>query len=105
MRPSQSPSIDASDVFGANLPDAKHEQETLPAQDLSISASEIDTSSTQPSVVCRYHVHCHVARVSVSGGNHGLVQPQGIILAVVQQYGGRLLRRDSERGHRKIWQA
>jgi hypothetical protein len=50
VRPSQSPSIDASDVFGANLADAKHEQETPPAQDLSISASEIDTSTTQLSV-------------------------------------------------------
>ena len=27
MRPSQGPSIDASDVFGANLPDTKHEQD------------------------------------------------------------------------------
>ena len=105
MRPSQGPSIDASDVFGANLPDTKHEQETPPAPDLSISASEIDNWSTQPSVVRGYHVHSHAARVSVSGGNHGLVQPQSIILAVVQQYGGRLLRRGSERGHRKIWQA
>ena len=42
MWPPQGSSIDASDAFGANLPDAEHEQETPPAQDLSISASEID---------------------------------------------------------------
>lgn len=38
-------------------------------------------------LVRRYHVHPHAARVSILGGDHGLVQPHSAFLEAVQQYG------------------
>ena len=41
-------------------------------------------SSTEPGVVCRHHVHPAGEGLLVSGGDHGLVEPQGSGVAAVQ---------------------
>ena len=103
--PPQGASFDAADAFGPDLSDTQHEQEASATQDLPVSAQEAANHKTQPSVVRGYHVYSHVAGFFVSGGYYGLVQPQGSVLAFVQQYGGGFLRRSFERGHCQIRQA
>jgi putative transposase len=47
---------------------------------------------TRPNQVwCRYQLHPDASGLSVSRRDHGLVQPQGPGLAVVEQHGSRLL--------------
>ena len=43
-------------------------------------------------------LHPHAPRVPVSGGEHGLAQPQGAQLAAVELHGRELLRRGPEGG-------
>jgi len=80
-------------------------QETSAAQDLPISAEEIDNWSIKSGVVCGHHLHSDAARVPLFGRHYGLVQSQGFELAFIKQYGGGFLRRGPERGHRQIRQA
>ena len=105
MRPSSCASPDAAHEVGAHLPGAQHEQEAPAAQDMALSAERCRDRPFEPGMVCRYHLHPDAARLPLSCGNHGLVQPQGDCLAAVQQHGCRLLRGSVERGVGKIWYA
>ena len=51
--------------------------------------------ATQPGLVRRHHIHFAGAGLSESGGDHGLVEPQGPGLAFVEHHGRAVLRRFS----------
>ncbi|AWX93639.1 hypothetical protein DPM13_12655 [Paracoccus mutanolyticus] len=53
-------------------------------------------SPPRSGLVHRHQRHTHAPRLPVSGGDHGLAQPQGAQLAAVQHARGRLLRRGVE---------
>jgi putative transposase len=117
-------------LLTADLPGTQHQQEAPGAQDLSLPAERAGNHPAQPGLVRRYHVRlensapsCFLAlltldgaRVPVSGGHHGLAQPQGVrwayaappgprshlTLAVVEHARGGLLCRGLERGAGRI---
>ena len=51
--------------------------------------------AAQSGLVQRHHLHPSQKRLSVSGGDHGLVEPQGPCVAAVQHHGRAVLRRCS----------
>jgi len=53
-------------------------------QDLPIFVEKVADHKAQPGLVRRHHLHSHAAWVLVFGCHHGLVQPQGFELAVIQ---------------------
>jgi len=83
--------LTVQDGADADLSDAQHQQEASPAQGLAISSERSGDHLAQPGLVCRYQLHPDAAGLSVSRRHHGLVQPQGPGLAVVEQHGGGLL--------------
>lgn len=57
------------------LIDEQHLETASAAQDISLPATRIDHRAAQPSLVRRYQLHSVTARLSLSGGYHGLGQP------------------------------
>lgn len=88
-----------------HLQGGEHQQEAPTAPNLSIPAEEARNHAAQPGLVQRHHLHPRQERLSVSGGNHGLGDPQGAVLAAFQYVGCQLLRGGVGGGNRPIWQA
>lgn len=79
--PSGAPT-DALDAFGADLPRAQDKPKTPGAQDLSIPAQGVSDHPPQSGLVHRHQLHPDAPRISLSGGHHGLAQPEGAELAI-----------------------
>lgn len=60
----------------------------LEASDLSLFAAKVANHARQSSLVQRHNLYPGAARLPLSGRNHGLGNPQGLVLAAVQ-YAGR----------------
>ena len=67
-------------------------QEASPAQDLALLAEKATNHAAQSCLVQRHYLHPRQERLSVFGGNHGLGDPQGVILAALKYAGCQLLR-------------
>ena len=52
--------------------------------------------------VRRHHLHPDAPRLPVPGGHHGLGEPQGALLAIVEHHGRRGLQRRAGRGARAL---
>jgi hypothetical protein len=72
-------------------------QKASPTPDLPIPAAKVDYHTPKPCLVQRHYLHSSAAWVLVSGGNHGLGDPQGVSMAAIEHIGasfcplGRLL--------------
>ena len=96
------PAADAAHASDADLPEARHQQAREGAQDLSLSAGRAAGGAAQPGLVRRHHLPADAPGLSLSGGDHGLVHPQGAGVAHLEHAGGRLLRRGAERGDPQV---
>ena len=63
------------------------------ASGLSLPVGKDQSYPAQPGVGRRHHLLAHGPGIPLPGGHHGLAQPVRGGLAIVQQLGGRLLRR------------
>ena len=54
------------------------------AQDLSLPAARSGDHAAEPRLVCGRDLHSAAARLSLPGRDHGLVEPQGAVLALVE---------------------
>ncbi len=59
----------------------------------------------QPGLVLRHHLHPDAAGLPVSGGDHGLAQPPGAVVAAVQHHGCDVLHGGTGGGVGPAWQA
>ena len=85
------PSPDAADGFDGHLPEAEYVAAASGASDLSVLAPGCAGRSAEPCVVCRYQLCPDATRLPVSGGDHGLGDPHGALLALVEYVGQRFL--------------
>ena len=72
------------------------------APGLPVSAARTGNRPAQPGVVLGHNVSADGPRLPVPGRGHGLVLPQGAVLAAVKHDGPRFLRRCPARGHRHL---
>ena len=72
---------------GSHLPEAENVDAPSSASDLSVSAAACADRSAEPGVVRRYHVHPDATRLPVFGGDHGLGDAHGALLALVEHTG------------------
>lgn len=72
----------------------------VPPEKLWVPESDADFRAYADLVAADFErqLHPHAPRVPVSGGEHGLAQPQGAQLAAVELHGRELLRRGPEGG-------
>ena len=77
----------------------------IPAQDLSVPAASPDDRSAELRVVRRHHLYPDAPRLPLSGGDHGLGEPQGPGLAVIEHDGRRILCRGTGRSDCPAWPA
>ena len=77
--------------IAGHLQGAEHQQEAPTTPHLPVPAEEAANHAAQSGLVQRHHLHPCQARVSVSGGNHGLGNAQGAILAALKYAGCQLL--------------
>ena len=68
-------SADAADGTRGDLPEATTVGPRFRAPHLSVSATGAENRSSEPSLVQRHNLHTAAARVHLSGGGDGLVQP------------------------------
>ena len=66
------------------------------AQDLPLPAGRAADRKVQSGLVRRHHLVANAQGLSLLGGNHGLVDPQGAGLAHLEHAGGRVLPRGAE---------
>ena len=81
----------AADGLGSDLRQAADLGTSARSSDLSIPFARTADRAAQPSMGDRHHLHPASARVCVSGGNHGLVQPLCSVLGGVGYAGRELL--------------
>ena len=72
---------------------------------VSVFAPEPDHRPAQPGVDSGYHLYSNEPGLHVSGRHYGLVQPQGFILADIQQPGYVFLCGSPARSFRALWTA
>ena len=70
----------------------KRPSQRPPSPGLSLSVEEAGYQPTQPSLVFGYYIYPGEARLSVSGGDYGLAQPESFELAPVEHYVSGFLR-------------
>lgn len=97
--------VDGEDGPDTDLPASPHERSASAAPGLSVSASHAGDIAAQPHLVRRCDVHPHAPGLSLSGSDHGLGEPGGSGLAVVEHHRFRLLRRGAGRGAGPVRQA
>jgi hypothetical protein len=78
---------DAQDGATGDLPEAQHQRAASRASGVSLSAARPGDRAPKPGLVFRHHVHSDEAGLFVSGGDHGLAQPPGAVVAPVQHHG------------------
>ena len=84
MRASPCPAADAPHAARPDLSRTQHQQEAPASQDLALPAEKRGDQSAKSGLVRRHHLHPDAARVPVSCGNHGLVQPEGPEMAAFE---------------------
>ena len=62
----------------------QHQQKAPSAPDLPLFAEKVANQARQPCLVQRHNLYPGAARLPLSGRNHGLGNPQGLVLAAVQ---------------------
>ena len=87
MRSPSRATPDAPHEVGSDLSGTEYKQEAPAAQDMARSSEGCSNRPSEPGLVRGYHVHSDAAWLSLSCGNHGLVQSQGARLAAFQQHG------------------
>ena len=75
----------------ADLSEAAHDDPAPRAPGLQVSAARPDHRPAQPGLVLGHHLYPDAARLPVPGGGDGLGDPQGAVLAAVQQHGRGVL--------------
>lgn len=90
--------VDAHDGAGADLSGPAHVEASSGTSSVSVSAAEHDNRSAEPSLVCRRDLHPDATGLSVSRGDHGLVDTRRAGLAAIQHHAPGLLRRGSAGG-------
>src|SRR6516165_5001370 len=93
--PKAGPAADAADGVGGHLPAPQHEQIGNRAQSLSVSARRDGDRAGQSGLVLGRHLYPDGQGVSLPGGHHGLGEPGGAGMAVVQHARRRLLCRSA----------
>jgi putative transposase len=73
-------------------PEATHKQAGARAQDIPVSAARCGNRAAEPGLVRRHHLHPHRAGLPLSRRDHGLDEPGGAGVAVVQHHGQLILR-------------
>src|SRR5204862_1458270 len=86
-----SPPADAADGFGGDLPEAPAIEAGDRASNLSVPAAWDQDRPAQSGLDERHHVHPAAARVHLSGGGHGLVQPVRVGVGGIGFYGELVL--------------
>jgi len=86
-QPQKSAAPDAAHGPGGHLSEAQDQSAASAAQSIPLSAQGTYDRSPQPGVDGRYNLHSDEPWVHVSGGGHGLAQPQGFSLAAFQYPG------------------
>ena len=94
--------LNAEIGYHGDLSKAKHVQGERRAQNLSVLARGY-RSRGQPSRVHGYHLHSDGQGIFIPGSHHGLVQPKGFELALIQHSGQRFLCRGVARSHPVLW--
>ena len=82
---------DAADGSDGHLPQAAKRRSLIRHIGSIRICSECADRSAEPGVVRRHHLHPDATRIPVSGGNHGLGDAYGAVLAPVEHAGQRLL--------------
>ena len=72
------------------------------AQEIPVFAAQRYSTLPESHLVDGHYVHRFDPRICVSYGNHRLVQPDDIVVAIIQHDGRRLLRGLSRRGVRRV---
>src|SRR6185312_17360450 len=90
--PQTGSSADAQDRSVADLPATKDQRTASPASYLSLPAAASGDRAAGSGLVCRRDLHLDAAWLPLSRCHHGLVQPQGAGLAIVEHDGCRVLR-------------
>ena len=88
---------DETGAAGPHPPKAKDQQKPSRAQDIPISSQRLADHPRKPGLVHRHYPYPDAARISLPGGHHGLVQPQGAELAAVEHHGRGVLYPGTER--------
>ena len=89
---------DAHHGAAGHLPESPHQPTCAGAPGLSLPVGQDQSYPSEPGVGRRHHLLAHGPGIPLPGGHHGLAQPVRGGLAIVQQLGGRLLRRRLEGG-------
>ena len=81
------------------------DERTAPAaQGLSVPAAPSDHRSAEPGLVCGCDLHPDAAGLPLPSCDHGLVQPQGSDVEIIEHDGCRLLRHGAGGGARPLRQ-
>ena len=75
------------DGLGADLPAPEDQRAASAAPDMALPASPSDHRPAEPGLVRRRDLHPDAQRLPIPGRDHGLVQPQGSGMAVIEHDG------------------
>ena len=91
----------AGDGIAGGLARSAHEQTASRTQNIPVFIAQYGDSFAGRSVVFRHYLHPNAARIYVSHGRNGLVQPLRNRMGIVQHFGVRFLRPYTEECFRK----
>ena len=101
-QPRQGKTAHARPAHRCNISETKNDDSESGTQEISVFIAQRYSVLSESHLVDGHHVHRFGSRIRVLDGDHRLVQPHDIIVAIIEHDGRRLLRGLSRRGVRLV---
>ena len=101
-QPRQGNTAHARPASRCNISETKNDFSESRTQEISVFIAQRYSVLSESHLVDGHHVHRFDSRICVSYGNHRLVQPHDIIVAIIEHVGRRILRGLPRRGVRVV---